>query len=409
MKRLLPPVLLAFAASASCTLDVNGLPGKGASSSSATVSTSTGSSSATTGVGGAGGAGGSGGSPVTSSASSSGGTGGGPVWTRREVLDLDCGFNGKVDGFPVLVAVKTGRIDYAATQDQGQDLRFTDAGGKLLAHEIERWDENGTSFVWVRVEHIDQTGSNHTQIQMYYGNPSAADAQDPHGLWSSTYAGVWHLSQNDDALADSTGKTANAVNHGSTRTGGVVGDGRAFSPSGQHYIDTLNTAQLNRFTIEAWAQGNHAPLTTNGPNGPVMREKNYQIMWDHFDPYGGTFNFEPVVQSWTVADFKGLSSGTWYYLAATFDGTKLRSYKDGVQMEETTLAKSDAKDEPVSAKLGKHAYYSATQNFFDGMVDEVRISSQHHSDNWIKAQDKSMRDAGFVTFGMIETGSFPLP
>ncbi|MGH7408685.1 MAG: DUF2341 domain-containing protein, partial [Candidatus Methylomirabilales bacterium] len=70
---------------------------------------------------------------------------------------------------PVLVVLNSTRIDYSQTQNAGQDLRFTDSDGTtLLAHEIEKWDEAGTSYVWVKVPQID--GSSTTDhIWMFYG------------------------------------------------------------------------------------------------------------------------------------------------------------------------------------------------------------------------------------------------
>jgi len=92
-------------------------------------------------------------------------------------------------GFPVLVALNAGNVDYAKTQNAGQDLRFTDADGTLLPHQIEIWDEAGTSYVWVRVPQID-AGSTVDSIFMYYGNPGAPDGQSPAAVWDSTYGAV---------------------------------------------------------------------------------------------------------------------------------------------------------------------------------------------------------------------------
>ena len=56
--------------------------------------------------------------------------------------------------FPVLVKLSTAiaGFDYADfAWENGGDLRFTDAAGNLLPHEIDTWDENGVSTVWVKV------------------------------------------------------------------------------------------------------------------------------------------------------------------------------------------------------------------------------------------------------------------
>jgi hypothetical protein len=417
MKRVVPWALLAAAVGASCTLNLAGKPGGGNGGGDATATTTeVASSSATVGAGGAGGAAmaASTSSSGSSADSSSSSTGGGPVWTRRKELDLDCGFDTKVDDFAVLVLLKTDRIDYAQTRSKGEDIRFTDTADKPLDHEIERWIDNGVSIVWVRVPTIDQSGSTHTKIRMYYGNPAANDAQKPQGIWKATYAGVWHLSQDDNALADATGKTPLATNHGSTRVGSIVGDGRSFVAGSGQYIDTLNAVNLKRYTVEAFVKGNHNAYTGSGPNGPLMRQRNYQIVWDHINPFVAAASLNtkdqaPMGENWKAADFGGLNGGTWYYLAATFEGNKLNAYRDGEAADTKSFGMTDPQPEPATAKIGRHATDSDPKNFFDGMIDEVRVSTKVRTSDWIKAQNRSMRDSSFVGFGNEETGSFKLP
>jgi hypothetical protein len=416
MKHLVPWALLAVALGASCTLNLAGKPGGGSGGATAMTAGEVTSSSATGGAGGAGGAtttASTSSSAATTDASSSS-TGGGPVWTRRKELDLDCGFDTKLDDFAVLVLLKANRIDYARTRSKGEDLRFTDTADKPLDHEIERWIDNGVSIVWVRVPAIDQSGSTHTRIRMYYGNPAANDAQSPQGIWKATYAGVWHLGQDDNALADSTGKTPLATNHGSTRVVSIVGDGRSFVASSGQYIDTLNSANIKRYTVEAFVKGNHDASTGSGPNGPLMRQRNYQIVWDHINPFVAaaslnTKDNDPTGENWKSADFGGLVGGTWYYLASTFEGNKLHAYRDGVPVGARMFGTTDPQPEPATAKIGRHATDTDPKNFFDGFVDEVRISTKVRSDDWIKVQNRSMRDSAFVGFGTEETGSFKLP
>ncbi|NIM51397.1 MAG: DUF2341 domain-containing protein, partial [Gemmatimonadales bacterium] len=55
----------------------------------------------------------------------------------------------------------------------------------------EKWDEAGTSWVWVKVPQIDGS-SNTDYIWMYYG-ADASDGQNAADVWSQGYVSVWHL------------------------------------------------------------------------------------------------------------------------------------------------------------------------------------------------------------------------
>jgi len=90
-----------------------------------------------------------------------------PQYTQAETLT----------NFPVLVQLSTGISGFDYTNFlsvAGYDLRFWTSDESVhLNHEIESWDTNGTSYVWVQVPEL-QSG---TQILATWG--SAADAGQP--------------------------------------------------------------------------------------------------------------------------------------------------------------------------------------------------------------------------------------
>jgi hypothetical protein len=56
--------------------------------------------------------------------------------------------------FPVLIKLSTNLPGFRYTQirsAQAADLRFVDAGTNELNSEVELWNTNGASFVWVQV------------------------------------------------------------------------------------------------------------------------------------------------------------------------------------------------------------------------------------------------------------------
>ena len=67
-----------------------------------------------------------------------------------------------------------------------------------------------------------------------------------------------------------------------------------------------------------------------------------------------------------------LSTGTWYHVAAVYDGARMRLYLDGVEREST--AKTGDVDNGTSKKvaIGNHPE-TATDKHWDGLIDDVRI------------------------------------
>jgi len=72
--------------------------------------------------------------------------------------------------FPVVVLLHAD-FDYATARTDGADLRFVDRGGQLLPHEIERWERNGNTLIWLSLPHVP-AGSADDYIFLYYGNPA---------------------------------------------------------------------------------------------------------------------------------------------------------------------------------------------------------------------------------------------
>src|SRR5262245_27533596 len=114
------------------------------------------------GDGGGGSGGGDTGAGDSGGAGDSSGSGDGSVsawwdssWQHRIKLVLS-NAGPSLLAFPVMVRLDTTRVTYADAQNQGQDVRFVDADGTtVLPHEIEQWNPNGASYLWVRVPQID--------------------------------------------------------------------------------------------------------------------------------------------------------------------------------------------------------------------------------------------------------------
>jgi len=318
--------------------------------------------------------------------------------------------------FPVLVSLdggENGRIDYAHTQDQGQDLRFVDADGQtVLAHEIESWNESGTSYVWVRVPQIDGQ-SNSDSIWMYYGNPQAPDGQQAVQVWSEGYQAVYHL---HDDFNDSTGRYP-ASNARTVNSEGRVADGQEFQPSGfTSWIDmgeNLDILQnVPAATLSAWMHA-HTTGTENDCAVYISRHKQNPVDNDYLARAllcvtannevmaGGRSRDNENIESVTTSS-SPFSLTQWHYLVGVIDyqGDAVSIYVDGQLIHSGGVAFGDpTTDDTLSTRstIGSHAAHNAF--FVDGLLDEIRVAAATRSADWIHAQYLSMVNQYLIFHG----------
>ena len=322
-------------------------------------------------------------------------------WRRRVRLTFDnSGQSTDLVDLPVLVRLDGTLVNYADTRDAGQDVRFVDADGvTLLPHEIERWDEAGTSILWVRVPRVD-AGSTTDSIWMYYGHPTAPDTQSPASVWSPDYLGVWHLG---GSLTDSTAYGHHGTNHGSSVVPGAVGDGRYFD--GAAWVAVAHTSALavtGALTIEAWAKIDDPDLFN------AMRVLDKKLIWD--DANGYNLEIQPAnnaVTNVTSGGNYGRATGVnldtnWHMVGATVQGTTSRVWVDGVDF--TTDSTCDALVAGTQElNIGRR---SGVGNYFLGALDEVRLARVARSPDWTRAQYLSLSGA-FASFAPAEDNCGP--
>jgi hypothetical protein len=336
-------------------------------------------------------------------------------WTHRERLRFDAISIGEnLTDFPVLIVLNNSRVDYANTQDSGEDLRFIDADGTTqLEHEIEVWNETGTSFVWVKVPRIDM-GSTTDHIWMYYGNPNAMDDQDPIDVWSSNYVMVQHLnetdrtggSRNDHLDSTSYGNNFEAYLVGShLNVTGRIGSAVEFDGFNE-YIDSAGDefdATDEVGTLELWVKANNTTSTSSIFNTLENRDRGIWIDAGQFNAGMSTGIFSSIELRGGIVD-----TG-WHNVVFSWDinSGELYLYLDGVLVDNYTGSSWSTSFRFPSTMFGHFEFLNLNfplREYFDGMMDEIRVSSIVRSGGWNAAQYRSMTDT-FVAFD--GTGTYP--
>ena len=124
-----------------------------------------------------------------------------PVLAQNECRLTFSGYEGTetLKDFPALIKIPDGLtgFDYKESTADGSDLAFCSADGKPLAYEIDTWNPEGDSYVWVRVPELTKA----TTISVKWGD---SQIQQPgnsetskllNSVWSDDYLAVWHFSK----------------------------------------------------------------------------------------------------------------------------------------------------------------------------------------------------------------------
>jgi biopolymer transport protein ExbB len=306
--------------------------------------------------------------------------------------------------FPAYVGISADGSLAANASPSGADIVFTDADGMTpLDFEIERFDSStGRLDAWVRLPLLSSTAD--TRIYLYYGNPAAPTPGASSEVWNAQYVGVWHLAQEpgvSPAIVDSTGGVdltpAGAMTATARQTGQL---GWAIDFDGVD--DRLSSAveprlAVTNLTITAWVQARTFP----GNTGTIVARSTMEgaSNHDYFLRAGdGDLNFGVFTGASDGITWGGWSTtGEWHSLAATYDGT-LRIYFDGSEVA-TDPGEGLIRDSMRPFHIGSWGVPDATRTW-NGLIDEVRISSVARSASWIATRHANERDAAsFLVVG----------
>jgi hypothetical protein len=130
-----------------------------------------------------------------------------------------------------------------------------------LNHQIEQYSSsNGQLVAWVQLTTFSSTVD--TAIYLYYGNGSATNQQNPAGVWSASYQGVWHLFDAfSGTAADSTSNANNATsffyNVPTLDSTAQIYEASTFASSNQEAVQTPSisgVAGAAKYTLSGWYQ-----------------------------------------------------------------------------------------------------------------------------------------------------------
>jgi len=340
-------------------------------------------------------------------------------WQYRKKITIDHNkVAGNVTDFPVLISVVDDDLKNKA-QGDGSDILFMDNFGvaNRLLHEIESFDNSSGELVsWVNVTNL--SCSEDTILYMYYGNSDCDCQEYPDHVWDSDYCGVWHL--ND--FLDSTSNDNDGTNYGTDSCPGKIGSSRDFVEADEDYVslgDMLEPADgsISKGTFEVWINPEEVAGRTIICKLDTKLEpdrKSYALgLKDtgqlQFSAHSGTW-YPDGRNIHSITDEGHISSDNWQHIVVVADlfAQNFTFYYNGEEKDCTITTKGTPPsyfyDINLDERLGKASPESSGPYYFDGSMDEVRISKKCRSAAWISTEYINQNDpSSFMSFGPEET------
>ena len=306
--------------------------------------------------------------------------------------------------FPVLARLGPSTVpgfSYAACNPN--TMRFYLADGTVLAHEVDTWNPEGTSLVWVRFPNLEIGAA------AYLGwdpeEPSALPAVSSADVWSA-YNLVWHL--NEDLL-DATGKGV-ALTPTNAPTAaiedGVLGRHYVNSAANQGLLSPANIPtevlpKANVFTVSAWFRSTYAAgagrLISNKVGGDAT-DGFESAVWTAQNkvPQNKVFYRGKKTSGGDHYTPSTLVKNSWSYTACSFTGntTALTWLNEGGSQSQNGCV---AERNTGSPYVFGNNTASSVGNGHIGAYDELRISPVR-SQAWLKTEHATVADALFCRF-----------
>jgi hypothetical protein len=316
--------------------------------------------------------------------------------------------------FPLLVRLDSTQASiFTAAKAGGADLRFTKANNTMrLEHQIESWNATArTAAIWVLVDTIPANRNNFS-LRMHWGNNGAADSSSGAKVFDTTnaYQAVWHMggsTQETDATlngftATQNGSPASAA--GAAGTARVVSAGNYFRAGGTA-AGKLNFPEGGNYTLSAWVFANSLPsagtIVSKHDNAFALKLNADANSWEFFE-----FGTDATAAGWNWVNGSADGSlGTWTYLTGVHSSTDVAIFVNGVRMDggpanaTSTAARVLNTDVTIGAQATSN---TAVQRPFDGVIDEVRMSSAARDPDWILLEYATQK-AGTTVVSLSDT------
>lgn len=318
--------------------------------------------------------------------------------------------------FPVLVLVTDAILKDVANgghvqSSSGYDICFYDANDSTkLNHELVSYvNTTGAVEFWVRKPVLD-CDANDT-IYMYYGKAGVVADQSVTTTWSSDYLMVQHMKDaTTSTTLDSTSNDRDGAKKAANEpveTTGSVGKAQEYDGTNDYIAVANPVIPTGQKSVSMWfntdvTSGTRALIS----NGNVSSDElsGFAIFQDTTSLYLRIGN--GAVAPGYFMSVLGIAipgGGGFHFIFIRYDGTTL-SFSINGGAEATSTTKSGSEVAPShNLLIGDN---NSNHFYWDGAIDETRVSNSPKSYNWVKTEYNNQSSPGtFMSFAAEEAVS----
>jgi len=336
-------------------------------------------------------------------------------WSKRVRITVDHNdIDSALVDFPVLIylssssGLNSANVSFVFNEigANRKKIAVTTGDGATECYvEIEKWDAaNKEAWLWVKVPSISSSqdtvlylyfDNTHADNTAYVGDTGSAVAEN---VWDGNFKFVMHFPETSGIHYDSTSN-----NNDGTAQGGVTKDAVG-KIDGADDFDGINdrirvrdSSSLsftnNALTIEAWVKLDTLPTAETAI---LRKDMQWQIGFIDSNTIRNLVRTNGAT-GWTAANDEDYTfqTNTWYYWTFVYDGSKIVHEINAAQVGSTHTVTGSIVDNSNPVYI---AYCVYTNEYLDGVIDEIRISNTARSAAWIKASYENGRD-DLVAYG----------
>lgn len=290
--------------------------------------------------------------------------------------------------FPLFIELKADELKSTTNggqviQAKGYDIRFTKSDGiSILSSQIESYDpKTGELKAWLLIDTLSKTKGK--DLFVYFGNATIRSELPP-VLWNNGFEAVYHLNGNAQAA---NSRKLSATVQGTEATAGPFGQALSFSSQRKDFASIGYQANLDlrqEFTISTWIYLNELGrkqviLSNQGDHrgGYAMYiSENNRLAASIINPSGIEFSLDDIDGG------EILEKEHWYHVNLVFSAKEksLKSYVDGILDRQHVINDIPASS-AASLEIGRDLFDQ--NSYFNGQMDELRISSVARSQYWL--------------------------